>query len=211
MSLNLTVFKQKLKKHKGLHFDNQVVYRNVSAGFVKSGGDPLDSQSSFKSGYRFNFPDSFPALYFGLSEIVTVLEVGYRTKATSTRFDNTAKKPRETLSIYVTGNFVDLTDKRILKGFSFNPNRPEYLIPHEIWEDRCKLYRKSGFSKPAITHEIGKYVYEEGFDGIIYFSYPAWYLREKHPIHVVSAICIFMDKVDFCKPKNDSCTLQIYL
>jgi hypothetical protein len=64
--------------------------------------------------------------------------------------------------------------------------------------------------KRAITHQIGQAVYDAGFDGIIYFSFPAWELCYRYNADVISNICVFMSKENQNKPKNDTCSLEIF-
>jgi hypothetical protein len=212
MSFILRLFEEKLKTHKGLVFDKQVVYRSISTSLLSSGmiNDPLDSRYSYERGYRFNYPHSFPALYFALSGLVVELETGHNINPLSTRFDNKEIKPRLVFSIHLDGRFVDLTDNKSLNKFSFDEDFPEYLIPTEEWDKKTKQYRDTGNVDRAITHKIGLAAYNSGFDGILYYSYPAWHLKDKYDSHMLSSVCIFMSKEDFCKPKNASCSLKIY-
>ena len=206
MSFSLKTFKEALHSHKGTRLSNQVVYRYVNSALLTKRiiKNPLNSLYSYGRGYRFNFPYAFPALYLSLSDFVATLEAGQRPDPLSTIFDNREKEPVILYSVKISGHFANLTDEKDLKEFSMNSRHPEYLIPTQEWEGMVSK------GKPAVTHQIGQAVYDAGFDGIIYLSFPAWDLRYRYNTDVLSNICVFMSKEDPNKPKNESCRLELF-
>lgn len=206
MSFDLNTFKKAIHSHRGLKLSGQVAYRYINSGLLtkKMITTPLDSQYSHFRGHRFNFPYSFPALYMAFSEFVCILEAGQRPDPLATIFKNDEKEPAIIYSVRVTGNFANLVDKRCLEELSFDGDHPEYLIPTEDWE------KANQTRKPAITHEIGQSIHDAGFDGIVYFSFPAWELRYLYNPGMISNVCIFMSPDNPWEPQNKTCILELY-
>lgn len=206
MSFDLNAFTKALRSHKGISLSRQVAYRYVNSALLTKGiiENPLNSLYSFGRGYRFNFPYSFPALYLSFSDFVATLEAGQRPDPLSTIFDNREREPAILYSIKISGHFADLTDERKLKELSLDPRQPEYLIPTQEWEDMMRR------GEPAITHQIGQAIYDAGFDGIIYFSFPARELRYIYNAPMISNICVFMSNEDPGQPKGPTCHLELF-
>lgn len=206
MTFNLERFKKALQEHQGIEFSGQVAYRLVNSALLTKGiiSNPLNSLYSYSRGYRFNFPYSFPSLYLSLSDFVATLEAGQRPDPLATIFDNREKEPSIIYSIKVTGRFANLIDRQELAELGLNPDRPEYLIPTDEWDSSAIKGEKS------VTHLIGEAVYNAGFDGLVFFSFPAWELRYRYNPNLLSDICVFMSQTDPNRPKNDSCHIEIF-
>ncbi len=206
MSFSFKTFEKSLRSHKGTVLSDQVVYRYFNSALLtkKIIKNPLNSLYSYGRGYRFNFPYTFPTLYLAFSEFVATLEAGQRPNPLSTIFDNREKEPVILYSVKISGHFANLTGEKNLKEFSMNSLHPEYLISTQEWEEMASK------GKPSISHQIGQAVYDAGFDGIIYFSFPAWELRHRYNADVISNVCVFMSKEDPNKPKNDNCSLELF-
>lgn len=187
MRFNLEIFKEALLSHRGLFLSRQVAYRYVNSALLTKRiiKNPLNSLYSYGRGYRFNFPYAFPALYMAFSDFVATLEAGQKPDPLSTIFENPEKEPVILYSVKISGRFANLTGEKNLNEFSLNVERPEYLIPTQEWED---MIRKG---RPSVTHQIGQAVHDAGFDGIVYYSFPAWELRYIYNPEVISNICIF--------------------
>jgi hypothetical protein len=206
LSFNIKAFKSALYSHKGTVLTGQVAYRYVNSALFtgKLIRNPLNCDYSYTRGYRFNFPNAFPALYLSFSDFVATLEAGQKPSSLSTIFDNREREPGIIYSVKVSGRFANLVEEKSLNELSFNKNHPEYLIPTHEWEEKLK----SG--KFAITHQIGQVIYDAGFDGLIYFSFPAWELHSRYKSEMISNICVFMSREDANCPKNDSCCLELF-
>jgi len=193
---SIKFFVEALKNYQGTELHPTLLFRKVCLSNKETCRNPLDASSSFKYGGRFNFPNSFPALYLGFSEIAATLETSRRTNPLCTVFKPTDFQGTVAFPIVVSGKFVNLDDPH----FSFDPNHPQYLIDTQVWENA---------SPTAITHAIGDCVHTNGFDGIIYRSYEA-FRRNYHPIIPEEAKCmvVFMAKDDCCSPKNKSCRIE---
>lgn len=206
MSFNLGVFEKALRSHDGTILSSQVAYRYVNSALLTKGivKNPLNSLYSYGRGYRFNFPYTFPALYLALSDFVATLEAGQNPDPLATVFDNREKEPAIIYSIKVSGRFANLVGRKSLAELTLDPHQPEYLIPTLEWETMASRGNR------AVTHEIGQAVYDAGFDGIIYFSFPAWELRYRYNVDILSNMCVFMSLEDPNIPKNNSCRLEIF-
>ena len=206
MSFNLSVFKKALRSHKGTILSNQVAFRYVNSALLTKGiiNNPLNSLYSYGRGYRFNFPFAFPTLYLALSDFVATLEAGQNPDPLANVFDNHEKEPAIIYSIRVSGRFANLVDRKSLIELSFDPHQPEYLIPTLEWETMALRGNR------AVTHEIGQAVYDAGFDGIIYLSFPAFELRYRYNVEILSNMCVFMSMENPNIPKINSCRLDIF-
>lgn len=206
MSFDIIEFKSALNSQKGTILSGQVAYRYVnSALFTKKIiRSPLDCTYSYIRGYRFNFPYAFPALYLSFSDFVATLEAGQKPSSLSTIFDNREREPGIIYSVKISGHFANLVQEKSLNDLSLNKNQPKYLISTQEWEEKARG------GKLAITHQIGQAIYDAGFDGLIYFSFPAWELRFRYKPDMISNICIFMSKENPNRPKNDSCSLELF-
>lgn len=206
MSFSIKAFKSALYFHKGTVLTGQVAYRYVNSALLTKRviRNPLNSAYSYTRGYRFNSPYAFPALYLSFSDFVATLEAGQKPSSLSTIFDNREKEPGIIYSVKVSGRFANLVEERSLYELSFNKNQPEYLISTHEWEEESKS------AKSAITHQIGQAIYDAGFDGLIYFSFPAWELHSRYKPDMISNICVFMSMENPNRPKNDSCYLGLF-
>lgn len=206
MIFNLNQFKSALHSHKGTVLSGQVAYRYVNSALLtkKVIKNPLNSAYSYTRGYRFNLPYTFPALYLSFSDFVATLEAGQKPSSLSTIFENREREPGIIYSVKISGRFANLVDEKSLMEFSFNAVHPEYIISTSRWENKARI------GELAITHQIGQAVYDAGFDGLIYFSFPAWELRFRYKTDVISNICVFMSLDDPNRPKNDSCCLELF-
>lgn len=206
MNFSLKTFKKALHSHRGKILSGQIAFRYVNSALLTRDiiSSPLDSRYSYSRGYRFNFPGSFPALYMAFSDFVCTLEAGQRPDPLATIFENYEREPGIIYSIKVSGNFVNLVDKKSLGQLCLNVNHPEYLIATNEWENRAARGR------PTITHKIGQAVYDAGFDGIIYYSYPAFELRHIYNPDMISSICVFMSKDKPKLPEGKTCYLEVF-
>jgi hypothetical protein len=205
VSFRLDRFQKGLQSHQGLTLRNQTTYRYVNSALLTKRiiTNPLNSLYSYARGYRFNFPYTFPAVYMAFSDFVATLEAGQNSNPLSTIFDNREMEPAILYSLKLSGRFANLTGEKNLEELFLDKHLPEYLISTREWEDMVRNGR------PAITHQIGQAIYDAGFDGIVYHSYPAWELRYIYNIDRLSNICVFMSTEDYNSPKNAGCSLVI--
>ena len=206
MSFNIIDFKSALYSHKGTVLSGQVAYRYVNSALLTKNitRNPLNCFYSYTRGYRFNFPYTFPSLYLSFSDFVATLEAGQKPSSLSTIFDNREREPGIIYSVRISGHFANLIEEKSLNELSFNKDQPEYLISTHEWEEKAKN------GKLAITHQIGQAIYDAGFDGLIYFSFPAWELRFRYKPDIISNICVFMSMEDPNRPKNNLCSLELF-
>lgn len=197
-SFSINSFNKILKSYSGEKISNVLVFRDIYLSNKYALTYPTNTLNSYKNGNRFNYPNTFPALYFGFSIVSSAMEIASRTNPLRTVFIDSDFRGTINFPLLVKGNFVDLRDPI----FCFDPKCPEYQIETSVWESAISN------KKLAITHEIGQAIYNQGFDGIIYHSFQA-FKRNFHGVIEEERLCgcIFMSTTDFSKPKNTGCNL----
>ena len=160
----------------------------------------FDSTWSYKRGYRYNFKETHPLLYFAGDQVVASAEIGPRT------YDEfllphlkIPHPPFIYISVRVTAQVLDLTDTKTRRQLYIT--LPDILIPTEEWQDKVA----KDLWTP--THKIGRLALDDNrFDGILYPPYPATAMMKVRGKH---CLAIFMDPKSEAMSKPNSNTVKI--